>query len=211
MNTAKNTEQTSKPAKKTRGRPLAFNQEQALKNALQVFWKYGYEGTSMTELVEALGINKPSIYATFGNKEALFGQALEKYVAGPAAFVGEAMKEPRAKQVAEKFLTGAVAFFTDQNHPPGCMIVQAALSCGQGSAQIQETLIEYRKRLEENFKLRFDLAKIQGDLPANTNSADLAKYLTTLHQGMSVQASSGASKESLLALVQIALKNWPSD
>lgn len=202
-------EKISQEASKPRGRPLAFNQEQALDSALQVFWQRGYEGTSMAELVEVLGINKPSIYATFGNKEALFNQALERYIAGPAAFVAAAINEPSAKQVAEKFLTDAVAFFTDQNHPSGCMIVQAALSCGQGSALIQQRLISYRKSLEDNFRQRFDLAKIQGDLAENTNTADLAKYLTTLHQGMSVQATSGASKEALLAVVQIALKNWP--
>lgn len=199
-----------KKSNKARGRPLAFNQEQALENALQIFWSRGYEGASMSELVEALGINKPSIYATFGNKEALFKKALEKYIAGPAAFIGKALNEPTAKQVAEKFLTGAVEFFSDKNHPSGCMVVQGALTCGQGAELIQKELISHRLKLEESFKKRFDLAKTQGDLPSNIDSADLAKYLTTLHQGMSVQATSGASKAKLFAVVQLVLNNWPT-
>lgn len=201
---------TKKPAK-PRGRPLAFNQDDALERALQIFWSRGYEGASMAELADALGINKPSIYATFGNKEALFRKALAKYLAGPAAFIGEAMKEPTAHQVVEKFLLLAVDFFSDRSTPNGCMIVQAALTGGQGSSTIQQELIAYRKSLEASFNERFELAKSQGDLPAHVNAAALAKYITTIHQGMSVQATSGATKEELLAITEIALSNWPTN
>ena len=201
---------TKKPAK-PRGRPLAFNQDDALERALQIFWSRGYEGASMAELADALGINKPSIYATFGNKEALFRKALAKYLAGPAAFIGEAMKEPTAHLVVEKFLLLAVDFFSDRSTPNGCMIVQAALTGGQGSSTIQQELIAYRKSLEASFNERFELAKSQGDLPAHVNAAALAKYITTIHQGMSVQATSGATKEELLAITEIALSNWPTN
>jgi AcrR family transcriptional regulator len=210
MNTEINIEKhkvTSKP----RGRPVAFNQEEALDKALHVFWSRGYEGASMAELVEALGINKPSIYAAFGNKEALFQKALEKYISGPAGFISKALNEPTAKLVAEKFLAGAVEFFSDKSHPSGCMVVQGALSCGQGAELIQSVLISHRRQLEEHIKNRFDLAIEQGDLLPRTNSSNLAKYLTTLHQGLSVQASSGTSKTELLAVVKFALNNWPTD
>jgi len=209
MNTATNIEK-DKRTTRPRGRPVAFDQEQALEKALHVFWSHGYEGTSMSELVEALGINKPSIYAAFGNKEALFQKALEKYISGPAGFITEAINEPTAKLVAEKFLKGAVEFFCDKSHPSGCMVVQGALSCGQGAEFIQGVLISYRKKLEENIKKRFDLAIDQGDLLPSTDSSSLAKYLTTLHQGLSVQATSGASKTELLAVVQYALNHWPA-
>lgn len=210
MSTQINSENVAKRSSQPRGRPLAFDQDQALESALNVFWRHGYEGTSMSELVETLGINKPSIYATFGNKEALFQKVLEKYITGPAAFVSQAMKEPTAKQIAEKFLRGSVAFFTNESHPQGCMIVQGALSCGPGSKLIHQKLIEHRLKLENSFKKRFDLAKTQGDLPESTNTADLAKYLTTLHQGMSVQASSGSTNKELSAVVDLALMNWPT-
>ena len=195
---------------KPRGRPVAFDQEQALDNALHVFWLHGYEGTSMSELVEVMGINKPSIYAAFGNKEALFQKALEKYMSGSIEFINKALIEPTAKLVAEKFLIGAVAFFSDKSHPPGCMIVQGALSCGQSTELIQSELISLRLKLEESIKKRFDLAIAQGDLPQATNSACLAKYITTLHQGLSVQATSGASEAELLAVVQFALDSFPT-
>ena len=203
--------QPVKPPVKQRGRPLAFNQDEALDKALKVFWSRGYEGASMAELAVALGINKPSIYATFGNKETLFRKALARYAAGPAAFVGEAMKEPTARLVVEKFLMLAVDFFSDKSTPDGCMIVQGALTCSTGSALIQQELVAYRKSYEDALAQRFEQAKTQGDLPAHVNTAELAKYLTTIHQGMSVQATSGATKEELLAITKIALSNWPTN
>jgi AcrR family transcriptional regulator len=195
---------------KPRGRPLAFNQEEALNKALNVFWSHGYEGTSMAELTAALGINKPSIYAAFGNKEALFRKALARYRAGPIAFVGEAMKAPTARQAVESLLTNAVDFFSDKSKPNGCMIVQGALTCGQSSSTIQQELIAYRGNFETTLINRFELAKAQGDLSSDVNSKQLAKYIATIHQGMSVQATSGATREELLAIVAMALKNWPS-
>lgn len=196
---------------KPRGRPLAFNQDEALDKALHVFWARGYEGTSMAELTEALGINKPSIYAAFGNKEALFRKALVRYATGPVAFVGQAMKEPTARQVVERLLMQAVDFFSDKNTPNGCMIVQGALTCGQSASTIQQELIAYRGNFEAALANRFDFAKTQGDLSSNVNSKQLAKYIATIHQGMSVQATSGVTREELLTIVGMALKNWPSD
>jgi AcrR family transcriptional regulator len=209
MNDAIKTENAIKPPAKPRGRPLAFNQDEALDKALIVFWARGYEGASMAELTDALGINKPSIYAAFGNKEALFRKALARYVTGPATFVGEAMNEPTARMVIEKFLTQAVDFFCNKSTPNGCMIVQGALTCGQGSSKIQQELVAYRASIETTLTKRFELAKTLGDLPPDLNTKQLAKYIATIHQGMSVQATSGATREELIAIVEIALKNLP--
>lgn len=200
------TEKSNKP----RGRPPAFDHDKALEKALRVFWLRGYEGASMAELTEALGINRPSIYAAFGNKEELFRKALGKYLAGPVAYVAEAMNEPTSRQVVEKFLTRSAEFLTSPNNPSGCMIVQGALSCGPGSELIQRELIAHRKGYEDALKQRFELAKMQGDLPDSVNASHLAKYVATLHQGMSVQATSGATLEDLMAVVEIALKDWPA-
>jgi AcrR family transcriptional regulator len=200
----------AKTPAKPRGRPLAFNQEEALNKALNVFWSHGYEGTSMAELTEALGINKPSIYAAFGNKEALFRKALTRYRVGPVAFVGEAMKAPTARQAVENLLAKAVDFFSNKSMPSGCMIVQGALTCGQSSSAIQQELIAYRGNFETTLINRFELAKAQGDLSPEVNSKQLAKYIATIHQGMSVQATSGATREELLAIVAMAMKSWPS-
>jgi len=210
MNDVVKIEQAAKNPAKPRGRPLAFNQDEALDKALRIFWSRGYEGASMAELTEALGINKPSIYAAFGNKEELFRKALVRYATGPAAFVGESMREPTTRLVVEKFLTKAVDFFSDKSTPNGCMIVQGALTCGQGSSNIQQELVAYRSSIETTLTKRFELAKTQGDLPPDTNVKQLAKYIATIHQGMSVQATSGATREELLAIVEIALKNLPT-
>jgi len=196
-------------ASKRRGRPPAFNHENALEKAMQTFWTYGYEGTSMAALIEAMDMNKPSIYAAFGNKEALFNKALDKYVTGPSAFVKDAMAQPTSYQVAKVFLTKAVALLAQHQSPRGCMIVQGALSCGPEAEMIQKKLISYRASIEENFKKRFDFAKASADLPEDTNTSALAKYVATIHQGISVQASSGASKDELMEVVDIAMQSWP--
>ena len=195
---------------KQRGRPPAFDHEEALEKALRVFWLRGYEGASMAELTEALGINRPSIYAAFGNKEELFRKALGKYLAGPVAYVAKAMNEPTSRQVVEKLLTKSAELLTNPDNPRGCMIVQGALSCGQGSELIQQELITYRKSFEDALRQRFELAQTQGDLPNNINASGLAKYIATIHQGMSVQATSGATLGELMTVVQVALNNWPA-
>ncbi len=190
---------------KKRGRPSNFDTDTALDQALKVFWTYGYEGTSMAELTAALGMNKPSIYAAFGNKEALFKKVLDRYSNEIVDFVAQAMGEPTAAQAVRGFLTQAAAFLTDPATPQGCMIIQGALSCSSDASAIKSLLIEYRKHLEHTLIKRFDQAKLQGDLASDCHSRDLAKYIVTLHQGMSVQATSGASLQELTAMIDIAL------
>jgi len=194
---------------KLRGRPRVFDMDEALDKALEIFWKRGYEGASIAELTETLGINKPSLYAAFGNKEELFNKTLSRYVAGPVAFIQEAINQPTAYEVAQSFLTKAVKFFTDTKHPKGCLIVQAALSVSADSLLVQDLLTKYRYSYEQQLAKRFEKAKEEGDLPTDANAETLAKFLSTLHQGMSVQVTSGASKEELMQIVEFALKSWP--
>lgn len=196
--------------KKPRGRPPAFNHDEALEKALQLFWQHGYEGTSMADLMQAMGMNKPSIYAAFGNKEALFRKALQRYLTGPVAYAAAALQAPSARQVVEELLTESVVLLTSQQTPKGCLLVQAALSCGQDSALIQQELTAQRQRFEGALQQRFERARDEGDLAANANPAALARFVATLHQGISVQAAGGASREELMAVVELALGNWPT-
>jgi len=205
----KATEETTE-LKRQRGRPTAFDADEALEKALQVFWARGYEGASMAELTEAMGINKPSIYAAFGNKEELFRKALGKYTSGPVAYVAEAMQQPTARAAMEMFLSRSAEFLADKNTPGGCMIVQGALTCGQSAELIQRELAARRMGLEDMLKRRLESAQAQNDFPRDLNAAEFAKYLATVHQGMSVQASSGATKKELLSVVGQVLKNWPA-
>lgn len=200
---------TTVKSNRQRGRPPAFDHEEALEKALGIFWEHGYEGATMADLTAAMGMNKPSIYAAFGNKEELFRKALLKYQSGPVAYVAEALKEPTARQVVEKFLVNSAESLTCEDNPRGCMIVQGALSCGPGAAQIQQQLIANRHAYEDALRQRFESAQTQGDLPQHVNPSELAKYVATIHQGMSVQATSGATREELMAVIQMVMKNWP--
>lgn len=195
--------------KKLRGRPRVFDPDEALDKALQIFWSRGYEGTSLAELTETLGVNKPSLYAAFGNKEELFMKALSRYTTGPVAFVREVINETTARAVAQRFLYEAADFLTQPSHPKGCMVVQGALSGGESAEMVKKVLIQYRAAYENLLTKRFEEAKQAGDLSGDANPQALAKYLATLHQGMSVQATSGASKEELLAIADLALSVWP--
>jgi AcrR family transcriptional regulator len=196
--------------KRQRGRPPAFNHDEALEKAMQVFWQHGYEGASMAELTAAMGMNKPSIYAAFGNKEELFRQALKKYTSGPVAYIGEAMQQPTARQAVEMLLTKSAELLCGCESPRGCMIVQGALTVGQGAELIKRELAAQRQGFEGMLKKRLDQAKKDSELPKDADTAKLAKYIAIVHQGMSVQASSGAKKKELLGVVQMVMEAWPA-
>src|SRR6202140_522619 len=188
------------------GRPRAFDIDRALDQALRVFWEKGYEGSSLSDLTKAIGINRPSLYAAFGNKEALFRKALDRYLDGPAAYVQEALKEPSARAVVERLLRGAADLNTAQHNPGGCLTVQGALACGEAGDAIRQELAAYRAAGEAALRRRFQRAKAEGDLPATVNPADLARYVATIVYGMAVQAASGASRDKLQNVVEMALR-----
>jgi len=191
------------------GRPRAFDTDEALESALQVFWRKGYEGTSLTDLTEAMGINRPSLYSAFGNKEDLFRKALTRYAEGSVAFVRKALEEPTARGVAEKILYGATDMMNDPNHPPGCLMVQGALSCSETAEPIRQELAARRAAGQAKIRERFERAKKEGDLPADINPADLARFISTVLHGMAVQASGGATHAELRRVVQLALRVFP--
>jgi AcrR family transcriptional regulator len=190
-----------------KGRPREFDKEQVLDKALHVFWKRGYEGTSLSDLTEAMGINRPSLYAAFGNKEELFKLAFDRYVEkGPGAVHRDALAEPTAKAVVEHLLKSAANFLTDPSNPPGCLAVQGALSCGEAAESIKQALCERRSLGEQELRERFKRAKAEGDLGPDSDPAGLARYVMTVMQGMAVQAASGASRADLHAIADMALR-----
>ena len=195
---------------KGRGRPRTFDVDVALGRALRVFWQKGYDGTAISDLTEAMGINAPSLYAAFGNKENLFHRALERYGEGPASYVRDSLNAPTARQVAERRLFGAAEQMTNPEHPWGCMAVQAAVACSESAAPIREQLIAARASTQEALRLRFVRAVSEGDLPTDADPDELAAYLSTVIQGMSVQAASGASRGELLKVASRALQAWPT-
>jgi AcrR family transcriptional regulator len=191
------------------GRPRAFDIDRALDRALRVFWEKGYEGTSLSDLTKAIGINRPSLYAAYGNKEALFRKALDRYVEATIAFVLDAINEPTARRFAERLLHSAADMVTNPHNPPGCLTVRGALASGEEADPIRLELALRRSEGEALIRKRLDRAKREGDLPPPANAADLARYLATVYQGMSVQAAGGATREQLRRVAKIALRAWP--
>ena len=192
------------------GRPRAFDADKALDRALDVFWRKGYEGATLPDLTEAMGINRPSLYAAFGNKEALFRKALERYVAGPAAYIRAALEEPTAREVAEALFYGAIALLSDPKNPRGCLAVQSALACGDEANAVRDELCARRRALELAIRRRFQKARALGDLPADVDPAALAGFAAAVTHGMSVQAAGGASRKELKRVADMALRAWPA-
>jgi AcrR family transcriptional regulator len=193
-----------------KGRPREFDIDEALNRALQVFWHKGYEGATLADLTRAMGINRPSLYAAFGSKEALFRKVLDHYAEGPAAFVSEALIEPTARAVAERLLSGAIDLLTAPGNPQGCLLVQGALACGEAAESVRRELVARRVAVEAAVRQRFERALQDGDLPADADAVDLARYLVTVVRGMAVQAASGTSRKELRRVAQIALRSWPT-
>lgn len=193
----------------TRGRPREFDTDAALAAALMVFWQKGYEGASLSDLTEAMGITRPSLYAAFGNKEALFRQALDLYEKDKLAYIGEAMKEPTARAVAENLLYGAVDVAT-ASECRGCMGVISAVACQSVDASIREDVNARTESSKQAIVDRMQKAIDAGDFSQPTDPNAITRYLLAIMQGMSVQAQSGATREELLQVAESAMLTWPS-
>jgi AcrR family transcriptional regulator len=191
------------------GRPREFDPDQALDRALRVFWRSGYEGASIADLTEAMGITKPSLDAAFGNKEELFRKALDRYVDGPGGYVQVALAKPTAREVVQHLLYQAADAVTDPDNPPGCLAVQGALCCGEAAETIKQELMARRANGEQDLRKRFERAIAEGDLPKGSDAADLARYISAVVQGMAVQAAGGVHREQLRKIAGMTLRTWP--
>jgi AcrR family transcriptional regulator len=192
-----------------KGRPREFDVDEALASALRVFWQRGYEGASMTELTAEMGITKPSLYAAFGNKEALFKKALDLYEREKMAYMAPALEEPTSRRMAERLLTGALHMQTSSCDPKGCLGVISTMACGQEAESVREFVIERQQKTRQLMIDRLQRAKDEGDLPADIEPEALSRYMIAVMQGLSVQASAGASCQELQSLVDMAMRTWP--
>ncbi|MET8162539.1 TetR/AcrR family transcriptional regulator [Sphaerisporangium sp. NPDC005289] len=192
------------------GRPRAFDPDTALDCALEVFWRQGYEGTAISDLTAAMGINRPSLYAAFGNKEDLFRKVLDRYIEGPGGFAARALDASRAREVAERMVYGAVELTSGTGTPRGCLSVRCVQACGPEAEPVRDEVAARRKAGEMALRARFERARDEGDLPADSDPADLARFVHAVTDGIAVQAASGAGREDLLRVAEIALRAWPS-
>jgi AcrR family transcriptional regulator len=191
------------------GRPRAFDEDAALDKALEVFWRQGYEGTALSDLTAAMGINRPSLYGAFGNKEALFRRVLDRYIDGPGGFAATALGEPRARDVVERLLVGAVELTASPDHP-GCLSVRNAQACGPDSEPVRHAVVARRTAGLAELRQRLERARDEGDLPADADPAALAQYVFTVTDGIAAQAASGATTDQLHRVVALALQAWPA-
>lgn len=191
------------------GRKRGFDDQVALQAAMELFWRQGYEGTSVNDLTKALGINPPSLYAAFGSKRELFEKTLDRYMCERTLQLEEAMKRPTAHEAVLDLLTGRVDVFTDPSRPFGCMTVQAGLASGEPHHEIVDLLAAAREQMRRTVLDRFEKALADGDLPAGTACAALARYVMAAIYGLSVEAASGAPKEELTAAAILAAQAIP--
>lgn len=192
------------------GRPRSFDRDDALKRALMVFWKHGYDTTSIALLTKAIGIGAPSLYAAFGDKRALFEEALDAYAKTYGAFTVQALREETdARAAVERLLREAAVAFTSGDHPPGCLVISAATNCSPQSAWVQRRLKSFRSLTVRALEEKMETAQSDGRLPPEVDVRALALFYSSMLQGMSAQARDGATREELEAVVSAALRAWP--
>lgn len=191
------------------GRPREFSEAETLDAAMRVFWEKGYEGASLGDLTRAMGINRSSLYSSFGDKEALFRRVVDRYGQGPMYFLQDALNQRTAREVIETLLRGTVNFLSDASHPKGCLTLQGGLTCGTGSENVKQLLIDWRKNGLLQLQKRMQQARSEGDLPKNVDPTSLARYVFILVNGLGVQAVNGASHAEMKAAIDLALKSMP--
>lgn len=192
------------------GRHRQFDKNEALEAALSVFWRKGYEGTSLEDLTQATGVARPGLYSAFGNKAEIFIKALDLYDARYMGFMSEALNEPTSRKVVERILRESAYVQTTSADHPGCLGINGALACSDDAEPIRRELIRRRTVTQSALHKRLERAKREGDLPASADSATLASFVMAISQGMAVQAKAGGSREALERLLEHALMTWPS-
>ena len=192
------------------GRQREFDVEQALDAALCVFWRMGYEGASYSDLTQAIGVERPALYAAFGNKEALFLKALERYYSRYLHFFPQALQLPTAREVVATILHNAVKVNTQFPEHGGCLAVHGALVGGEASEPVRQALAAAREKGEILLRERLQQAQREGDLPAEVDCVTLSAYVCAVIHGMAVQAKAGFPREKLQGIADLVLAMWPA-
>lgn len=185
-----------------RGRPREFDTDAALDKAIDLFWVQGYEGTTIDQLTETMGIGTPSLYAAFGSKRHLFELATDRYTASRSHYLLDALAMPTATEVAQTFLEGTIEAATCPDRPPGCFTVQAGLTCSNDDQEVATLLAERRAATEAALRNRFRRESRTRPLPAGMTPASLARFLTALAVGINVKAADGAGRRELRTFVK---------
>jgi AcrR family transcriptional regulator len=197
---------TSTPVEVRMGRPRGFDEDAALEAAMRVFWEKSYEGATMADLTEAMGINRSSMYAAFGDKESLFHRVMERYREGRMTYIRQALAQTSLREVVAGLIYGTAEFLSIRGNPRDCLLIQGALACGTDAEPIKQAMIDWRKSGEVALKKRLQEAQSKGELSREIQPADFARYLSSLMAGLGVQAANGATRAELRSVVAIALR-----
>ena len=194
---------------KGRGRPKCFNEQEALEKAMLLFWQYGYEATSISDLTQALGITAPSLYSSFGGKAALFEKCLDYYLENEACSMDQIFIQAKSTKIAiELYLFENLKRLIQNHKPVGCMLVVATMNCSTENSAIQQQLLERRQHTKSKIHDRLVLGQQLGDIPDHADVQAMTDYYTTLIQGMTIQARDGAELGQLENVVKMAMKSW---
>jgi AcrR family transcriptional regulator len=189
------------------GRPIGFDKDAALEAAMLLFWERGFEGTSMADLTQAMGLNPSSIYAAFGDKHALFSLAVRRYLETRARYAEEALAEPTLDKVIRALFDNTVAFLTTPGHPSTCMTLAGSMGCSVDATPARDLMTEIRKLNEVAIRERLLAARKSGELSKDINVDDYTRFLSLMLAGLSVQAANGSTKAELKRTAQMALRH----
>ncbi|RWX74687.1 TetR/AcrR family transcriptional regulator [Neorhizobium lilium] len=187
-----------KVVKKRRGGPRTFDRDQAVDVAMRLFWRHGYEGVSLNDLTSAIGIAPPSIYAAFGSKAGLYRESLDRYFGSRGVEIGSSATASLPEAV-DSMLRNAVDAVTDPAGELGCMVSSGMVQCARDHAALASELVERRRDMRDTISTGL-LRWIDQD-----RAVSLARYLTTILQGLSVQARDGATREELYQVVSVTV------
>ena len=173
---------------------------------MNVFWEKSYEGATITDLSEAMGINRSSMYTVFGNKKSIFHRVMDRYLEGRMTYVKHALAQSSLREVVAGLIHGTAEFLATPNNPRGCLLIQGALACGTAAEPVKLAMIDWRKSSEAALKKRLQQAQSEGQLPAGIQPADFARYLSSVMSGLGIQAANGATRAELRSVAEIALR-----
>jgi len=191
-----------------RGRPRSFDRDAALRQAMEVFWAKGYDGTSMADLTAAMDLNPPSLYAAFGCKEALFREAVALYLAVESRIWEAVDAAPTARAAIAALLRTSAEDFTRPGKPRGCLIVLSALNADDANAAVCDALRDLRTDNVETLRRRLEHDAAEDRLPPGLDARALATFYMSVQHGLSIQARDGASRKTLLAVADVAMAMW---
>jgi len=200
-------EKAAKPAK-SRGRPKNYDPEIALDRALDAFWESGFAATSLDTLATATGMNRPSLYAAFGDKQSLYLKAMDRFSGGMREAVrGKLFNDgPLAEALTGFYMTAIELYLSGEEGPRGCFVIGTAPAEAPHNETIRSALDGILKEIDEAFEARLTLAKKQGELPTDADPAALGLVAAACMHSLGVRARAGEPRKALQSLASQAVR-----